>query len=90
MLGRSSLVMIHDPTAALKAEAILTRMENNPEVIQNTISYNSIFNCYAKSSSADAGERAESLLGPTQYFHSKWINTKAKLDGFSYNTVIMA
>jgi len=33
-----------NPEAPHKAEAILTRMENNPDVTPNTIAYNSVMN----------------------------------------------
>ena len=79
-----------DPKAAEKAEAILTRMENNPDVIPNTISYNAVLNSYAKSTSPEAPVRAEALLRRMQFFASKGINREAKPDRISYNTVIMA
>ena len=79
-----------DPEAPHKAEAILTRMENNPDVTPNTIAYNSVLNCWAKSSHPEAPRRAEALLRRMQYFHQTGINQNAKPDKISYNTVIMA
>jgi len=65
-------------------------MENNPDVTPNTIVYNSVLNCWAKSSHPEAPRRAEALLRRMQYFHQIGINQIAKPDKISYNTVIIA
>jgi hypothetical protein len=82
--------------ASVKAERILQLMKDavihgNKAVAPNTYTYTVCMDCWAKSGSRNAGERAETLLMEMEKLHEKegW-SCVAKPNSYSYATAINA
>ena len=76
--------------AAEKAELILRKIEENPNVQPNVIAYSSIIDCWSKSGSLDGAKRAQKLLDRMEDLYSTGENFSVRPNVITYTSVVSA